>query len=139
MEVDLAVRLMILLPLAGAVINGLLPLFFPALRKNELLVATVGTAAVAIPFAVAVSLFVADAGGISTFFTWMAAGDFSVDFAYRVDHLSLLMTMIVTGVGSLIHLYSAGYMHKDPGYWRFFAYLNLFIFAMLNLVLGDNL
>ncbi len=139
MEVDLAVRLMILLPLAGAAINGLLPLFLPNLRKNERLIAAIGTAAVAIPFGIALSLFVADAGGIATWFTWMAAGDFSVDFAYRVDHLSLLMTLVVTGVGSLIHLYSAGYMHRDPGYWRFFAYLNLFIFAMLNLVLGDNL
>ena len=49
------------------------------------------------------------------------------------------MTMIITGVGTLIHLYSAGYMHGDGGYWRFFAYLNLFIFAMLNLVLAENL
>ncbi|MFT4605460.1 MAG: NADH-quinone oxidoreductase subunit L [Rhodothermales bacterium] len=139
MEVDLAVRLMILLPLAGAAITGLLPLFLPSLRKNERLIASIGTAAVAIPFGIALSLFVADAGGIATLYTWMAAGDFSVDIAYRVDHLSLLMTLVITGVGSLIHLYSAGYMHGDPGYWRFFAYLNLFIFAMLNLVLGDNL
>ena len=59
--------------------------------------------------------------------------------AYRVDELSLIMTLIVTGVGALIHLYAMGYMHGDPGYFRFFAYLNLFIFAMLNLVLAENL
>ncbi|MBO6576617.1 MAG: NADH-quinone oxidoreductase subunit L [Rhodothermales bacterium] len=144
MDLDLAVRLMVLLPLVGAVLNGLLPLFVPSLRKNETLIAVIGTAAVAIPFVVALTLFIPMLGGhaeagVSTLFTWLAAGDFSVDFAYRIDQLSILMTLIVTGVGSLIHLYSAGYMHDDPGYWRFFAYLNLFIFAMLNLVLGDNL
>ena len=144
MELDLAVRLMVLLPLGGAIVNGLLPLFFPAMRKREGLIAVLGTAAVAVPFVVAVILFIPMLGGhgeahVASFYTWLSGGDFSVDFAYRVDQLSLLMTLIVTGVGSLIHLYSAGYMHGDPGFWRFFAYLNLFIFAMLNLVLGDNL
>jgi NADH-quinone oxidoreductase subunit L len=69
----------------------------------------------------------------------MHVGDFSVDIAYRVDQLSILMTLIVTGVGFLIHLYSMGYMADDGAYWRFFAYLNLFIFSMLNLVLANNL
>jgi NADH-quinone oxidoreductase subunit L len=139
MDIDLAVQLMVLLPLGGAIFNGLLPLFLPSLRQNERLTSIIGTAAVAIPFGVALTLFIAGDAGIATMYTWLAAGDFSVDFAYRVDNLSLLMTLIVTGVGSLIHLYSVGYMHGDPGFWRFFAYLNLFIFAMLNLVLGNNL
>jgi NADH-quinone oxidoreductase subunit L len=144
MDFDLLVRLMVLLPLGGAVFNGLLPLFVPALRKNERLAATVGTAVILIPFGIAVSLFIPMLGGhgeahVSTLWTWIAAGDFSVDLAYRVDQLSVLMTLVVTGVGSLIHVYSIGYMHGDSGFWRFFAYLNLFIFMMLNLVLGDNL
>jgi NADH-quinone oxidoreductase subunit L len=72
-------------------------------------------------------------------FTWIDVGTLSVDIAYRIDQLSLVMALVVTGVGAFIHLYSMGYMANDPGYWKFFAYLNLFIFAMLNLVLGNNL
>ena len=71
-------------------------------------------------------------------FEWISAGSFSVNAAFQVDQLSIVMTLIVTGVGSLIHIYSIGYMHGDRGFWRFFAYLNLFIFAMLILVLADN-
>jgi NADH-quinone oxidoreductase subunit L len=70
---------------------------------------------------------------------WIHAGNFKVNFAYQVDQLSLYMTLIITGIGSLIHVYSMGYMHGDEGFNRFFVYLNLFIFSMLNLVLGDNL
>ncbi|PSQ81983.1 MAG: NADH-quinone oxidoreductase subunit L, partial [Bacteroidetes bacterium QS_1_65_9] len=142
MTTDLAVRLILLLPLAGAVVCGVLPLFLDGLRQREGLIGTVGTAVVAIPFALTVMLFLGAHHGeahVAEFFTWMAAGDLSIAFAYRVDALSLLMTLIVTGVGGVIHLYSVGYMHGDEGYWRFFAYLNLFIFAMLNLVLADNL
>jgi NADH-quinone oxidoreductase subunit L len=141
MDPSLSVRLILLLPLAGAVLNGVLPLFFPSLRRRETLIGSVGTAVVAIPFALAVALFLGYGGDpvVVDFYTWMAAGDLSVDFAYRVDELSLIMTLIVTGVGGVIHLYSTGYMHGDEGYWRFFAYLNLFIFAMLNLVLANNL
>ena len=58
--------------------------------------------------------------------------------AYQIDQLSTVMMLVVTGVGFLIHVYAIGYMHGDPGFWRFFAYLNLFIFAMLNLVMADN-
>ncbi len=141
MPTDLLVRLILLLPLAGAVLCGVLPLFMPGLRRRETLIGTVGTAMVAIPFVLAVVLFVGYGGEahVARFYTWMAAGDLSVDFAYRIDELSLLMTLIVTGIGSVIHLYSVGYMHGDAGFWRFFAYLNLFIFAMLNLVLANNL
>jgi NADH-quinone oxidoreductase subunit L len=141
MEPKLAVQLILLLPLAGAIFNGLLPLFVPALRRQEGLIGTVGTLMVALPFLLAVQQFLGYPGepGIYRYYTWMAAGELTIDFAYRIDQLSLLMTLIVTGIGALIHLYSIGYMHGDGGFWRFFAYLNLFIFAMLNLVLGDNL
>jgi NADH-quinone oxidoreductase subunit L len=142
MTTDLAVRLILLLPLAGAVFCGVLPLFLSGMRQREGLIGSVGTGAVAVPFALAVMLFLGSHHGdahIAEFYTWMAAGDLSISFAYRVDALSLLMTLIVTGVGGVIHLYSVGYMHGDEGYWRFFAYLNLFIFAMLNLVLANSL
>ncbi len=134
-------RLVLLLPLAGAVLNGVAPLFLKHLRTRETLLGTVGTAVVAIPFVLTVYLFVTFGGDpiVADYFTWMAAGDLDLSFAYRIDQLSLLMTGVVTGVGGVIHLYSIGYMHGDAGYWRFFAYLNLFIFAMLNLVLANNL
>ncbi len=72
-------------------------------------------------------------------FTWLPAGGLDVDLGFLVDPLSMTMVLFVTGVGTLIHLYSIGYMHGDPGFHRFFAYLNLFAFSMLMLVLGDNL
>jgi NADH-quinone oxidoreductase subunit L len=135
------VRLILLPPLLAAAFNGMMGLFAPGYRRNEWLIGGLATAAVALPFAVAVSIFLGFHGEaeVVRYFTWLAAGDLQVDFAYRVDQLSLVMTLIVTGVGALIHLYSIGYMHGDEGYWRFFAYLNLFIFAMLNLVLAENL
>jgi NADH-quinone oxidoreductase subunit L len=71
-------------------------------------------------------------------FTWFSVGGFSVDFAYQIDQLSLIMLFVITGVGTLIHVYSAGYMKHDPGYGKFFAYLNLFLFSMILLVLGAN-
>ncbi|HEX9952971.1 MAG TPA: NADH-quinone oxidoreductase subunit L [Rubricoccaceae bacterium] len=138
---ELLVRLILLPPLFMAAFNGMMGLFAPAWRKNEWLVGGLALAAVLVPFGAAVALFLGFTGEpeVVRYFTWMKAGDLQIDFAYRVDQLSLLMTLIVTGIGSLIHLYSIGYMHGDGGFWRFFPYLNLFIFAMLNLVLAENL
>jgi NADH-quinone oxidoreductase subunit L len=76
---------------------------------------------------------------IQHLFTWITAGSFSVDAGLLIDPLSVTMSLFVTGVGTLIHLYSIGYMHGDENYSKFFIYLNLFIFSMLLLVLGDNL
>ncbi len=73
-----------------------------------------------------------------TLFNWISAGGFSASFSFLVDPLSSLMLLIITGVGFLIHVYSIGYMHDDPGYNRFFSYLNLFVFFMLVLVMGSN-
>ena len=70
---------------------------------------------------------------------WIVAGPFSANVSLRFDALSMVMTLVVTGVGFLIHVYSIGYMHGDPGIKRYFAYLNLFMFAMLTLVMADNL
>ena len=69
---------------------------------------------------------------------WIRSGNFSVDFAFYLDQLSLVMLLVVTGVGFLIHIYSVGYMWDEPGYYRFFTYLNLFMFFMLTLVLANN-
>ena len=75
---------------------------------------------------------------IQTYFSWMPAGDLQVDAAFQLDQLSMVMILVITGVGALIHVFSVGYMRDDPGYPRFFAYLNLFVFFMLVLVLGAN-
>ena len=139
---ELLVRLILLPPLLMAAFNGMMGLFAPSWRKNEWLIGGLALAAVAVPFGAAIALFTggyASEPHVVPFFTWLQAGDLKVDFAYRVDQLSIVMTLIVTGIGSLIHLYSIGYMHDDDGFWRFFPYLNLFIFAMLNLVLAENL
>ncbi|MEM7324995.1 MAG: NADH-quinone oxidoreductase subunit L [Actinomycetota bacterium] len=76
---------------------------------------------------------------IQTIFTWIAAGSFNVDIGLLVDPLSITMCLFITGVGTLIHMYSVGYMHGDPNFSKFFIYLNLFIASMILLVLGDNL
>ncbi len=73
-----------------------------------------------------------------TLFTWIPAGDFVVDVGFFVDNLTACLLIVVTTIGLLVHIYSIGYMSHDPGYWRFFAYLNLFMFSMLLLVLADN-
>src|SRR5690242_19196930 len=70
----------------------------------------------------------------TTLFTWIVAGDFETAVTALVDPLTGVMLLVVTGVGTLIHIYSIGYMHDDPGYARFFAYLNLFVFSMTMLV-----
>jgi len=135
------IGLVILLPLIGAAINGLIGWKI----KNEKVIGVIGSGVVGISFVISVLIFIEMLGReggnrieIIEYFQWIVAGGLSTSFAYQVDQLSILMTLVVTGVGFLIHVYSIGYMHGDPGFWRYFSYLNLFIFAMLNLVLADN-
>src|SRR5687767_15159791 len=71
-------------------------------------------------------------------FPMLSVGDFRVDFAFTMDQLSGVMALIITFIGTGIHVYSVGYMHDEPAYWRFFCYLNLFVFSMLLLVMGDS-
>ena len=78
-------------------------------------------------------------GPACSYYQWIAAGKYTFDIAFLADHLSSILLLVVTGVGFLVHLYSTGYMDEEPGYARYFAYLNLFIFSMLMLVLGKNL
>ncbi len=75
---------------------------------------------------------------IQRYFSWMPVGDLQIDAAFQLDQLSMVMVLVVTGVGALIHVFSVGYMRDDPGYPRYFSYLNLFVFFMLVLVLGAN-
>lgn len=133
-------RFVILLPFIGALIIGVGGLLSPSFRRQEGMIGTLATLLVAIPFAILLLVFFQYKEPVSfSLFSWMRFGSFSIDFSYRLDQLSIIMGLIVTGVGALIHLYSIGYMHGDPGYYRYFAFLNLFIFAMNNLVMGDNL
>ena len=75
---------------------------------------------------------------VQRYFSWMPVGDLRIDAAFQLDQLSMVMILVITGVGALIHIFSVGYMQDDPGYPRYFAYLNLFVFFMLVLVLGSN-
>jgi len=131
------------LPLLGFLVNGIMGLSSAAWRKQKTLIALIAIVSVAVPFFISVLLFTglsADApADVYRLFTWIQAGTFTSDIAWRVDQLSIIMALVVTGVGSLIHIYSMGYMNDDEGYWKFFAYLNLFIFAMMNLVMANNL
>jgi NADH-quinone oxidoreductase subunit L len=125
-----------LLPLLGALVCGL---FGPRLgRANVNLVAC---GAVAGAFALALLAFVSVASGpaITWAATWFAVGRIHIGAGLLVDRLSGLLLLVVTGIGFLIHVYSTGYMADDPGHWRYFAYLNLFVGSMLILVLADNL
>ncbi|SMO43766.1 NADH-quinone oxidoreductase subunit L [Fodinibius sediminis] len=135
--------LIIILPLVGFLINGLMGLSSDSFRERKGMIGAIANLSVFIPFVIAVYFFLnmgqETAPVIAELFTWIDVGTLSVDIAYQIDQLSIVMTLVVTGVGFLIHLYSIGYMWHDDGYWKFFAYLNLFIFAMLNLVLADNL
>ncbi|MEW6469035.1 MAG: NADH-quinone oxidoreductase subunit L [Bacteroidota bacterium] len=127
-----------LLPLLGWLIIGLF-----GKRLSKALVGAIGCGSVLGAFGVSIAVFVAVAGhrgefGSIKLFDWIQAGDFTASFSFLVDPLSSLFLLIITGVGFLIHVYSTGYMKEDEGYARFFAYLNLFVFFMLLLVLGDN-
>lgn len=131
-----------LFPLVGFVIVAL----FGKKIKNEKIVGAIASSAILLSFLTAVNTFMGLQGMppeerlyVHKVFTWIATGSFSVDVAYQFDQLSILFTLIITGIGFLIHLYSIGYMHGDKSFPRFFAYLNLFVFMMLNLVLANNM
>jgi NADH-quinone oxidoreductase subunit L len=135
------IYLTVVLPLFGFLFNGTIG----AKLKNDKLSGIVGSSAIGIAFLIVVGAFfetlalpASERLNIVTLFTWLNVASLNLSFSYQVDQLSLVMSLIVTGVGFIIHVYSIGYMHGDKSVWRFFAYLNLFIFAMMNLVLADN-
>ena len=143
MSPDFLIGLLLLSPLIGFLINGLL------VRWNNLSykrAGTIATVASGISFLCAVTLFFqltalgAEERSLhSVFFNWLTVGTLKVNMGFTVDAISAIMILIITGVGSLIHLYSVGYMSHDAHPAKFFCYLNLFLFNMLLLVLGDNL
>jgi NADH-quinone oxidoreductase subunit L len=130
----------VLLPLFGAIVNGLLGRRLPTGLVSFIGCATIGTSFL---LAIVCSIDVLLAHGqdrlVQTVYSWIAVGDLSVTVSFLLDSLSVVMVLVVTGVSFLIHIYSIGYMHGDPGYHRYFAYLNLFVFSMLILILGDSL
>ncbi|MGH9650276.1 MAG: proton-conducting transporter membrane subunit, partial [Terriglobales bacterium] len=123
-----------LLPLTGAAINGLLGKNFS--KRTVSAVALFFSGAAFAWSLRAASKFAGPSSEVVA--AWVQAGSFRVNFGFYLDQLSLVMILVVTGVGFLIHVYSVGYMAEDKGYYRFFSYLNLFMFFMLTLVLADN-
>lgn len=125
------------LPFIGFAVNGL---FGSRLPKST--VGLIGSGTLLLSFLLSVACFnaVSATGPIhSVLYNFITVDSFQVNFSFLVDQLSVWMMLVVTGVGFLIHVYSIGYMHDDEGFWKFFAYLNLFVFSMLLLVMGDNL
>lgn len=131
-----------LLPLIGFLINGIGQHILP-----KSLIGVIGSGVVLASFLISCGIFstvyeARVAGDAAVFtqeiFNWIKVGNLSISLSFLVDPLSSIMLLIVTGIGFLIHVYSIGYMHKDKGFGKFFAYLNLFIFFMLLLVLGSN-
>src|ERR1035437_3772892 len=130
-----------LLPLAGFALNGLF-----GRRFSKAVINAIAVGSVLVSFLVVVKSLIAlgaFSGGLEEthvehYFTWIQSGTLNVGFDFAVDRLSAVMLLIVTGIGTLIHIYAVGYMSHEGGYYRFFAYLNLFMFFMLTLVLAQN-
>lgn len=131
------IKLIPLFPLIGFLINGL---GFKKIPKN--IVPLIGIGASLLSFICTFLVFLEFQNNpttqVVTLFDWITIGGLNIPFAFQIDQLSIIMLFVVTGVGTLIHLYSKGYMSHDEGFGKFFAYLNLFLFAMLLLVLGSN-
>src|SRR5512142_643709 len=124
------------LPLAGFLLNGL---FGSRAGKTFVTVAGVGSSLLAAIVATIASLqYHGPQRYVDVVYNWIAAGNVNVDLAFQLDPLAIVMLMVVTWVGFVIHLYSVGYMGHEEGYWRYFAYLNLFLAMMLVLVLGSS-
>jgi NADH-quinone oxidoreductase subunit L len=136
-NVNLYLWVIPLLPLAGAAVNGLL-----GRRFNNAVVSAVALFFTGASFAWALWATLQWWGHtdpyVQTLGDWIRAGSFNAPFGFYLDRLSTVMVLVVTGVGFLIHVYSIGYMAHEGGYYRFFAYLNLFMFFMLTLVLANN-
>jgi len=138
MRPNLHLWLIPVLPLVGAAINGLL-----GRRFTRQIVSAVALSFCGAAFAWALWVAFQFPSLLSgpyneSLASWIRAGDFRADFAFYLDQLSLVMLLVVTGVGFLIHIYSVGYMWEEGGYYRFFSYLNLFMFFMLTLILANN-
>ncbi|MCS6895261.1 MAG: NADH-quinone oxidoreductase subunit L [Bacteroidia bacterium] len=128
------------LPLLGAGVLGLGGLWFPGLRSQRNLFGTVATGIVLASFAIFLLTFLNYTAPLQVqAWDWIVIEPMRLSLRFEIDTLSLWMALVVTGIGALIHLYSIGYMAEEAGSWRYFAFLNLFIFSMLVLVLADSL
>lgn len=130
--------IIILLPLAGFLVNALV-----GKRLPKTVSGVIGSATIFGSFVLSAILFVGFLNGSAkaidvNVYDWIKFGDMDISFGLLADQLSVMWLMIVTGIGFLIHVYSIGYMHDDEKFHTFFSYLNLFIFFMLILVLGNN-
>jgi NADH-quinone oxidoreductase subunit L len=136
--------LIVIFPLAGTLVNGLLGRAIQE-RFGEKIVGIIACSSVIFSFLLTIPVFISivkrhdDQLIINNVYNWIKVGSLNIDISLLFDPLSSVMILIITGVGSLIHIYSAAYMKGDPGFYRYFAYLNLFVFSMLLLVLADNL
>src|SRR5437588_7046337 len=137
MTPNLNLWLIPVLPLIGAALNGL---FGKRLTRQAVVTVALAFSGTAFGLAlfVAVRFSTLELPHVETVAQWIRAGNFRADFAFYLDQLSLVMLLVVTGVGFLIHIYSVGYMWEEGGFYRFFSYLNLFMFFMLTLVLANN-
>jgi NADH-quinone oxidoreductase subunit L len=137
MTPNLHLWLIPILPLIGAAINGL---FGKRFSRHGVAAVALGScgAAFAMALWIAAQFSSLALPHVEVLTSWLNSGGFSVDYSFSLDQLSLVMLLIVTGVGFLIHIYSVGYMWEEGGYYRFFSYLNLFMFFMLTLVLASN-
>ncbi len=141
MDANILFYILILSPLVGFLING-----FRVKSHSPVVAGSIATGAVVVSFAAACLLFLKlvnlpeDARNLSiSFFDWIYVGDLKLNMGFYLDQLNGVMILIITGIGSLIHLFSISYMHHDEGATKYFSYLNLFLFNMLILVLGDSL
>jgi NADH-quinone oxidoreductase subunit L len=135
------VWLAVVLPFAGFLANGAISLLGVQAKRA---VSTIGVGVLGGSFVVAVAAVAGLAGDphgapfVLSYWSWMPVGELEIDVALQLDQLSAVMLMVVTGISTLIHIFSIGYMYDDPGYARYFSYLNLFVFFMLVLVLGAS-
>jgi NADH-quinone oxidoreductase subunit L len=137
MTPNLYLWLIPVLPLVGAAINGLFGKRFSRRTVSAIALGFCG-AAFAMALWIVSQYSSLTLPHVERLASWIRAGDFQADFAFYLDQLSLVMLLVVTGVGFLIHIYSVGYMWEEGGFYRFFAYLNLFMFFMLTLILASN-
>lgn len=131
--------IILLSPLVGFLFSGIIGKYLP-----EKITGWISSLSILVSFVLSLQVFqgLSDTNGGPAFeaigFTFLSVGDVFVDFAIQADRLTSLMMLVITGIGFLIHLYSISYMHGDKGFYKFFAYLNLFVFNMLVLVMGSN-
>src|SRR5688500_1047691 len=125
------------IPLAGFLINGLLG---RRLSKRAINAVAIGSVLLSFLWVLKTlnALMPLETAHVERYFPWISSGTLTIPFEFAVDRLTAIMLLVVTGVGSLIHVYATGYMAQEDGYYRFFAYLNLFMFFMLTLVLANN-